>query len=690
MHSQAQLSAQFLLAQQKVVEECGLLDTTVRVWLAPVNAVLPGIGLHIHWHGLFMEQAPGLSLNSMAYVTQREFVEGRLLGALQRRLNTTRVVHAAIADLLTSQCDRHSQNVYVEENGNFKLIDNLHALHFLWRWCAVDSIFLPGTLKNEIARFGGDAVNKVKGAKPRKNMNPMLLLDYRCYVPAGKLHTSYPPQTKRCLEKLSRSSPPAIKSEYGFPNERSALALQQRAAGMLEHGFEWALQHAAALLEAALLKLNTPVFDGDTAAAEAWVRHALGKKAVSMHSHHSGIVPLLDQILEKYRLPNCSVCHGCTTDLQPVKALFAFGQDWKLDQGASSEWLFFADTPQAATTAAAAAAGGGERAVLKVWCMPVDKVRRLFRWVCTNDVVATRSVRFLIAQQRVVEECGLLDATVRVWLAPVNAILPGVGLHIWWDGLWMAKADGISLNQLSYVTKKAWAVEATMELLNTQLNGTRVVRAAMMDLLTSQCDRHSQNVFMDERGKLTLIDNQQALKFNWVKCGVDSIFLPGTQENEIVRFGGDWVGKRRGGAPRRYANPMILLDYRCYVPNGLIGRAYPPALKQCLEKLSSMGAREIQDSYGFPMLRNAEVLLSRASDMHHKGFEWALQFGEPRNMPPLRYNIQPPCCKLRWDKGGGAVCAHEWNLTPALPFGDPIGGGPWNRKWPDVGTFTMA
>lgn len=72
----------------------------------------------------------------------------------------------------------------------------------------------------------------------------------------------------------------------------------------------------------------------------------------------------------------------------------------------------------------------------------------------------------------------------------------------------MEKADGISLNQLSYVTKATWAVEKTMELMNN-MNGTRVVQAAMLDLLTSQCDRHSQNVFMDEHGKLTLIDNQQ-------------------------------------------------------------------------------------------------------------------------------------------------------------------------------------
>lgn len=62
-----------------------------------------------------------------------------------------------------------------------------------------------------------------------------------------------------------------------------------------------------------------------------------------------------------------------------------------------------------------------------------------------------------------------------------------------------------------------------------------MVRAALLDLLTSQCDRHAQNVFIDDKGQLTLIDNQQGMKFNWHKCGSDSIFLPGTQKNEVVR-----------------------------------------------------------------------------------------------------------------------------------------------------------
>ncbi len=35
-------------------------------------------------------------------------------------------------------------------------------------------------------------------------------------------------------------------------------------------------------------------------------------------------------------------------------------------------------------------------------------------------------------------------------------------------------------------------------------------------------------------------------------------------------------------------NPLLLLDYRCYVAGGAIGTAYPRPLKQCLARLASM------------------------------------------------------------------------------------------------------
>ena len=52
-----------------------------------------------------------------------------------------------------------------------------------------------------------------------------------------------------------------------------------------------------------------------------------------------------------------------------------------------------------------------------------------------------------------------------------------------------------------------------------------------------QCDRHAQNLFIDEGGQIKLIDNEMALQSWWPDCGVDSILVPTTQKYNIVRMG---------------------------------------------------------------------------------------------------------------------------------------------------------
>ena len=301
-----------------------------------------------------------------------------------------------------------------------------------------------------------------------------------------------------------------------------------------------------------------------SAAAPSAKRSLLSEDLLSESSLFSRIFPSPKDIEAKETKPNCTECTGCSTQLQPLKAVVAFGQNFNVEQGASPEWIFTADLPD------------GSKGIIKVWCMPVDKVRGTWNWKCQRSDVPVRANSFLIAQQKVVEDCGLMDVTVRVKLAPVNAIVPGLGLHIWWDGLWMERADGISINQLSYITRKAFVEDTIQSLLGDKLNQTRVVRAAIFDLLTSQCDRHAQNVFINENGTITLIDNLQAMKYNWEKCSTDSIFLPGTQKNEVARFGGNMVFKKIGAKLRRSINPTLLLDYRCYVPGGEVGTNYPP------------------------------------------------------------------------------------------------------------------
>ena len=51
--------------------------------MGPVNAVVPGLGLHVWWYGLWMERAEGLSLNQLAYLGRKDLVEKMILNLMQ-------------------------------------------------------------------------------------------------------------------------------------------------------------------------------------------------------------------------------------------------------------------------------------------------------------------------------------------------------------------------------------------------------------------------------------------------------------------------------------------------------------------------------------------------------------------------------------------------------------------------------
>lgn len=65
----------------------------------------------------------------------------------------------------------------------------------------------------------------------------------------------------------------------------------------------------------------------------------------------------------------------------------------------------------------------------------------------------------------------------------------------------------------------------------------QVILGAIFDLLLCQGDRHDENIFIDEFGHLTLIDNDEAFKRSWRPVGVDSILLPLTQSHKARHVG---------------------------------------------------------------------------------------------------------------------------------------------------------
>ena len=63
--------------------------------------------------------------------------------------------------------------------------------------------------------------------------------------------------------------------------------------------------------------------------------------------------------------------------------------------------------------------------------------------------------------------------------------------------------------------------------------------------------------------------------------------------------------------PQTWANVPLLLDYRCYVQGGQLGKSWPPAVGQCLQRLSTKSAEAIMHEYGFPNMLTASALKNR-------------------------------------------------------------------------------
>ncbi|GFH07015.1 uncharacterized protein HaLaN_01754 [Haematococcus lacustris] len=78
------------------------------------------------------------------------------------------------------------------------------------------------------------------------------------------------------------------------------------------------------------------------------------------------IVPAEADIQIKQQKPNCTECWGCSTKIDVLRQSHAFGHTFAMEIGATSEWLFYADLPDTHVT--------GRRAVVKVWCLPYEKV----------------------------------------------------------------------------------------------------------------------------------------------------------------------------------------------------------------------------------------------------------------------------------------------------------------------------
>lgn len=103
----------------------------------------------------------------------------------------------------------------------------------------------------------------------------------------------------------------------------------------------------------------------------------------------------------------------------------------------------------------------------------------------------------------------------------------------------------------------------------------------------------------------------------WVHCAQDSMLLPGTSKFTASHLGIAYVLKQRNGTvapanPSIAVHPAVILDYRCYVVNGTIGRELPPRVGKCLASMGRMSPLQLMKRYGLPDEETAGFLKTRA------------------------------------------------------------------------------
>ena len=218
---------------QKLADFCGLEGISTRSWVAHVRGQMPaGMPLSpeenhptpvdVDQLGIFSSPADGIALSALC-----TGVEGP---NLLLDVPSHQVVEAALYDFIFCAGDRHTQNVFVDEDSNIKLIDNDNLLGEQVfekkgpRKCGVSSLFVPATMESWRLR------------RSKFCRGYLGTLDYRCHVgPSGELNLK--PKLKQCLTHFKESSEGDIRAEFGLAELDFAKTLKARASALLEVGF---------------------------------------------------------------------------------------------------------------------------------------------------------------------------------------------------------------------------------------------------------------------------------------------------------------------------------------------------------------------------------------------------------------------------------------------------------------------
>lgn len=335
---------------------------------------------------------------------------------------------------------------------------------------------------------------------------------------------------------------------------------------------------------------------------------------------------------------HCKKCLGCTVILRRMKGSQAMlGKEVKVFAGASG----------AAVMKGVTASHGN--VFVKAWCglkggYKQTPLHATIPEQCTHDGPTVKdpsckdrggifgwsecNFKFLNALNKLAEDANLSAATPRTWTEEMRSFLPmhtddpASGVKVDTKGQFYEVADGVSIEAFyeSGITRRSMA-------LTRSIPHDDVVRAATFDLLFSEQDRHGQNVFVSESGRLTVLDNEGSFG------PINSMLLPGGQKFEVYRIGynavccGNLPGPDEQNCPGALATasaPEVFVDYRCHARGRLLGTNLPPGVEPFLRRVDKMDAKTVYDHYGMSHPSHAAVLKQRVADMLDGGFERAL------------------------------------------------------------------
>jgi hypothetical protein len=274
--------------------------------------------------------------------------------------------------------------------------------------------------------------------------------------------------------------------------------------------------------------------------------------------------------------------------------------------------------------------------------------------------------KFLNALDAMALDANLSLATPRSWTEEIRAFLPVGGYG---DGPDAGEPDpsaGAKIENVKaqfYEPAPGVAVEAffsegasTRVLdLAKRIRHEDIVRCAVFDLLFSEQDRHGQNVFVSEEGRVVVLDNEGSFG------PINSMLLPGGQKFEVYRIGYNAVccgnlpgGKAKNcpGTPSETSAPEVWVDYRCHAPGRFVGTGLPPGVEPFLRRVAAMEDKEVFEHYGMAHRKHASALKQRVDDLLDGGFERALLLAYSRQRRgngedygnDFYYGVAPPCC----------------------------------------------